>query len=106
VLYVGRWWIWTHAVLPVDDRLDMPAPEQARRVRDQVANCISRPHCRADEEALVVLRRPGPAVISQADAYLFRMVCEAVTGRETAPWTFYVTTPERARECFRQRERR
>ena len=24
VIFIGKWGVWTHATLPVDDRLDMP----------------------------------------------------------------------------------
>jgi hypothetical protein len=27
VIFIGEWGVWTHAVLPVDDRLDMPDKE-------------------------------------------------------------------------------
>jgi hypothetical protein len=46
--------------------------------------------CHDDEKAMIVLRRPGPAEISEADAYIFRLVRQAAIGRETAPWTFHV----------------
>lgn len=101
VVYVGKRWIWTHAVLPVDDRLDMPDQARVKGLSEIVAMSIGPPLCRGDEEALVVLRRPGPAAVSQADAYVFRLVCEAAAGRQTAPWTFHVAGPDGARECFR-----
>jgi len=46
--------------------------------------------CDDDEKAMIVLRRPGPAEISEADAYIFRLVRQAAIGRETAPWTVHV----------------
>lgn len=102
VVYAGPRWIWTHAVLPVDDRLDMPDTDRVTGLAEIIAMSVSHPLCRGDEDALVVLRRPAPAAISEADAYVFRLVCEAVAGRKTAPWTFYVAGPDGARECFRQ----
>jgi hypothetical protein len=39
---------------------------------------------------MIVLRRPGLAEISGADAYIFRPVRQAAGRRETAPWTFHV----------------
>ena len=47
---------------------------------------------------MIALRRPGPAEISEADAYIFRLVRQAVIGRETAPWTFHVVGPDGIRE--------
>lgn len=47
---------------------------------------------------MIVLRRPGPAEISEADAYIFRLVRQAAIGRETAPWTFHVVGPDGIRE--------
>ena len=41
---------------------------------------------------------PGPTEISEADAYIFRLVCQAVIGRETAPWTFHVVGPDGIQE--------
>jgi hypothetical protein len=54
--------------------------------------------CHDDEKAMIVLRRPGPAEISEADAYIFRLVRQAAIGRETAPWTFHVVGPDGIRE--------
>ena len=102
VVFLGQAGVWTHAVLPVDDRLDKPDPEHITRLAKIVAIGLTFPLSYANEEALVVLRRPAPAVISEADAYIFRLVCEAAAARETAPWRFYVTGPDGARECFRQ----
>jgi hypothetical protein len=102
VVYVGAGRVWTHAVLPVDDRPGMPDADRIRGLCEIVAMSISPPLCRDDEEALVVLRRPGPAPVSEADAYIFRLVCEAAADRKTAPWTFYVAGPDGVRECFRQ----
>jgi len=51
-----------------------------------------------DEKAMIVLRRPGPAEISEADAYIYSLVRHAAVGRETAPWTFHVVGPDGTRE--------
>jgi hypothetical protein len=80
----------------------MPDTDRVTGLAEIIAISLSHPLCRADEDALVVLRRPAPAAISQADAYVFRLVCEAVACRKTAPWTFHVAGPDGARECFRQ----
>jgi hypothetical protein len=102
VVFLGEEGIWTHAVLPVDSRLDKPDTEHITRLAKIVAIGLTFPLSYAREEALVVLRRPAPAEISEADACIFRVVCEAATARETAPWRFYVTGPEGERECFSQ----
>jgi hypothetical protein len=51
-------------------------------------------HPRDDETALVVLRRPESEKISDADKYIFRVMCEATVGLQTMPWAFYVNTPD------------
>jgi hypothetical protein len=94
-------------VLPVDNRLDKPDPGHITHLSEIVGMTLEFPLSRGSgEEALVVLRRPAAAAISEADAYVFRVVCEAAAARETAPWRFYVTGPDGARECFRQTARR
>jgi hypothetical protein len=98
VVFIGEWGIWTRAVLPVDDSLGMPDQEDITRSCDLVGSLIRPPGCHDDEKALVVLRRPAPPEISEADAYIFRLVCDAVAGRETAPWAFYVVGPDGTRE--------
>ena len=98
VVFIGEWGVWTHAVLPVDDRLDMPDRKSITGLRDLVGSLIRPPLCHDDEKAMIVLRRPGPAEISEADAYIFRLVRQAVIGRETAPWTFHVVGPDGIRE--------
>ena len=98
VIFIGEWGVWTHAVLPVDDRLDMPDQENITGLCDLVGSLIRPPVCHDDEKAMIALRRPGPAEISEADAYIFRLVRQAVIGRETAPWTFHVVGPDGIRE--------
>jgi hypothetical protein len=102
VVFLGPAGVWTHAVLPVDDRLDKPDPEHITRLSRIVGIALEFPLFRSSEEALIVLRRPAPAAISEADAYIFRLVCQATATQQTAPWRFYVTGPDGARECFRQ----
>ncbi|HUY45186.1 MAG TPA: hypothetical protein VMV92_05620 [Streptosporangiaceae bacterium] len=51
-----------------------------------------------DETALVVLRRPGTASVSDADERIFRVLCGSAARRDTVPWAFYVATPHRAHE--------
>jgi hypothetical protein len=98
VIFIGEWGVWTHAVLPVDDRLDMPDKEGITGLCDLVGSLMSPPLCHDDEKAMIVLRRPGTADISEADAYIFRLVCQATIGRETGPWTFHVVGPDGIRE--------
>jgi hypothetical protein len=101
LVFVGERGAWTHKVLPIDDRLDMPDREHAASLCRLVGMALEFPLSHAREEALVVLRRPAPAVLSAADAFIFRLVCQVAVGREAAPWTFYVTGPDGAKECFR-----
>jgi hypothetical protein len=98
VIFIGEWGVWTHAVLPVDDRLDTPDKESISGLCALVGSLMSPPLCHDDEKAMIVLRRPGPAEISEADAYIFHLVRQAAIGRETAPWTFHVVGPDGIRE--------
>jgi hypothetical protein len=98
VIFIGEWGVWTHATLPVDDRLDMPDRKSITGLCDLVGSLMSPPLCHDDEKAIIVLRRPGPAEISEADAYIFRLVRRAAIGRKTAPWTFHVVGPDGIRE--------
>jgi hypothetical protein len=93
VIFIGEWGIWTHATLPVDDRLDIPDRENIAGLCDLIGSLIRPPLCHDDEKAIIALRRPGPAKISEADAYIFHLVRRAAMGRETAPWSFYVVGP-------------
>ena len=98
VIFIGKWGVWTHATLPVDDRLDMPDKENISGLCDLVGSLIRPPLCHDDEQAMIVLRRPGSARISEADGYIFRLVRQAVAGRETVPWAFYLVGPDGIRE--------
>lgn len=98
VVFIGEWGVWTHATLPVDDRLDLPDEENITGLCDLVGMLIRPPGCHDNEKAMIVLRRPGPAELSKADAYIFSLVRQAAAGRETAPWVFYVVGPEGIRE--------
>lgn len=89
VIFIGRWGAWTHATLPVEDSL-VAADESIAGMCDLAGSLIGPPACHADEKAMIVLRRAGSAEISEADAYIFRLVRRACVGRETAPWAFYV----------------
>jgi hypothetical protein len=93
LVFIGAWGPWTHAVLPVDDRLDLPDQELIADLCDLVGRLMSPSPCHADETAMILLRRPGPMEISEADAYIFRLVRQACAGRETAPWSFHVVGP-------------
>ena len=72
VIFIGRWGIWTHATLPVDDRLDIPDKENITGCVTWLAASSGHLGCHGDEKAMIVLRRPGSATISQADGYIFR----------------------------------
>jgi hypothetical protein len=63
-----------------------------------VGSLMRPPVCHDHEKAMIVLRRPGPAEISEADAYIYRLVRQAAIGRETAPWTFHVVGPDGIQE--------
>jgi hypothetical protein len=98
VIFIGKWGIWTRATLPVDNRLDMPDKENIGGLCDLVGSLIRPPLCHDDEQAMIVLRRPGPTKISEADRCIFRLVRQAVVGRETVPWAFYLVGPDEIRE--------
>jgi hypothetical protein len=98
VIFIGKWGVWTHATLPVDDRLGMPDKENITGLCDLVGSLIRPPLCHDDENAMIVLRRPGSVKISEADRYIFRLVRQAATSRETAPWAFYLVGPDGMRE--------
>lgn len=98
VIFIGEWGVWTHATLPVDDRLDLPDEENITGLCDLVGIHIRPPGCHDNEKAMIVLRRPGPAELSKADAHIFSLVRQAAAGRETAPWVFYMVGPEGIRE--------
>jgi len=98
VIFLGKWGVWTHATLPVDDRLGMPDEENITGLCDLVGSLIRPPLCHDDEKAMIVLRRPGSAKISEADGYIFRLVRQAAVDRETAPWAFYLVGPDGIRE--------
>lgn len=98
VIFVGEWGIWTHAVVPVDNRLDMGDPDNIAGDCELVASLMGPPGCHEGEEALVVLRRPAPPDPSPGDERIFRLIREAAATRETAPWSFFITGPDGARE--------
>jgi hypothetical protein len=98
VIFIGKWGVWTHATLPIDDRLDMPDKENIAGLCDLVGSLIRPPLCHDDEKAMIVLRRPGSSKISESDGYIFRLVCQAAVGRVTAPWAFYLVGLDGIRE--------
>jgi hypothetical protein len=83
------------AVECYDSSPDLSDPDGIAGDCNVIASMMERPL--PDEIALVVLRRPGPVEIGEADERIFRVLCQAVTGRRTAPWWFYVTGPDGAR---------
>ena len=98
VIFVGEWGIWTRASLPIDNRLDMGDADDVAFMCDLTASLVEPPGCHEGEEALVILRRPAPPDPSPADERIFRLIREAAATRETAPWSFFITGPDGARE--------
>jgi hypothetical protein len=98
VVYVGEWRIWTHAILPLDNRLDMGDPANIEGTCDLVAHLMS-PRV-SYEEVLVILRRPASPHPSEADWRICRLIRKAAATRETAPWSFFITGPDGARELY------
>jgi hypothetical protein len=92
LILICPWGFRNPVVLPVDDRLDLPEPDEIVSLCDLLAHFMEHPM--RDVTALVVLRRPGPAEISDADKYIFRVMCEAAARLQIMPWVFYVTTPD------------
>jgi hypothetical protein len=97
LMFICRWGIQTRTVIPVDDSLDRPDPDDIAGWCDFLALCLE--HAEPGVTALIALRRPGKAGISDADEYIFRMMSEAAASRDTAPWTFYVTGPDGVHEA-------
>ena len=96
LIFESRWGgRGTRAYFPFDSSLNLPDPDEIAVYCRVIASMMERPL--PDEIALVVLRRPGPVEISEADQYIFRVLCQAVAGRRTAPWWFYVTGPDGVR---------
>lgn len=98
VVFVGEWGIWMRASLPLDNRLDMGDVDDIAGMCDLTAGLIEPPGCHDGEEALVILCRPAPPDPSPADERIFRLIREAAATRETAPWSFFITGPDGARE--------
>ena len=92
LIFICPWGFRNPVVLPVDDRLDLPEPDDIASWCDLLAHFIEHP--RREETALVVLRRPGSAEVSNADKYIYRVMRESAVGLQTAPWAFYVTGPD------------
>jgi hypothetical protein len=90
IIFVGRYGAWTHASLPVEDSLGMADEDGIAALCDLVGSLVRPPACHKDEKAMIVLRRPGSAEISEADACIFRLIRRACAGRKTAPWAFYM----------------
>jgi len=98
VVFIGVWGIWTRAILPLDNRLDMGDSDNIAGTCGLVGGLIRPSACHEDEEAVVVLRRPAEPDPSPADEHIFRIIREAAATRETASWSFFITGPEGARE--------
>ncbi len=92
LILICPWGFRNPVILPVDDRLDLPEPDAIAGWCDLLVHFMERPM--RDVTALVVLQRPGPAEISDADRYIFRVMCQAAAGLQTMPWAFYVTGPD------------
>jgi hypothetical protein len=94
LILISPWGVMTRAILPIDNRRDRPESVAIAGLCDLIAMLIARNRVVSDDEtALVVLRRPGTARVSDADRYIFRLLCEAAARRDTIRWTFYVVTP-------------
>ena len=90
-------------VLPIDNRRHRPEPVAIADLCDFIGLLIDRSGLASDDDmALVVLRRPGPARVSDADRYIFRLLCEAAARRDTIRWAFYVVTPPGIQKLERQ----
>jgi hypothetical protein len=84
----------TRAVLPIDNRRGRPEAAAIAGLCGIIAMLIARSGVVSDDEtALVVLRRPGTARVTDADRYIFGLLREAAARRDTIPWAFYVVTP-------------
>ncbi len=99
LITIGPWGSWTRAVIPVDGNHDQPEPGAIAGWCDLIAMFMERgPLLDDDKTALIVLRRPGTASVSDADERIFRVPCAAAACRDTVPWAFYVATPHRTHE--------
>lgn len=95
VVFVSELGAWTHAVFPFDSDDDIASMSRL------AASATGRWLCETDEEeALVVFRRLGPREATAADWHVFRLVREAAAGRDPAPWSFHVATPNGALELM------
>jgi hypothetical protein len=93
LITIGPWGSWTRAVVPVDGNRDQPEPEAIAGWCDLIATFMERGALLDDDDtALIVLRRPGTASVSDADERIFRVLRGAVACRDTVPWAFYVAT--------------
>lgn len=101
VIYVGELGPWTHATMPVDNQIGMPDPTNIAGLVTLVAHAVNPTRGRIPgDEALVVLRRPGPRAVSDADWHIFRLIHEAISKREPVRWSFHVATPNGAQELM------
>ncbi|MGO9188220.1 MAG: hypothetical protein ACLP8X_07115 [Streptosporangiaceae bacterium] len=83
LIFICRWGFRNPAIMPIDDELGRPEPDNIAGLCDLAASLMDHPM--DDETALVVLRRPGSAEISDADNYIFRVMCEAPPGARPCP---------------------
>ena len=103
VIMISPWGAMTRAVLPIDNHRGRPESAAIAGLCDCIAMLIARSGlARDDERALVVLRRPGTARVSDADRCIFGLLCEAAARRDTIRWTFYVVTPPGVKKLGRQ----
>jgi hypothetical protein len=99
LIIIGPWGSWTRAVIPVGGDHDLAEPGAIAGWCDLIAVLMAcGPLLDGDETALVVLRRPGTASVSDTDERIFRVLGGAVARRDTAPWAFYVATPHGVHE--------
>ena len=98
LIYTGPWGVWTHAVLPIDGRLDLPDRQRITGLCHLLAGYLEHPLHDDGDRALVVLHRPGTAGVSRADMYIYDLLRAAADDRAAASWTFYVAGPDGVRE--------
>jgi hypothetical protein len=72
IIFIGEWGVWTHATLPIDDRLDMPDKENITGLCDLIGSLIRPPLCHDDEKARGDRARSpgGPCIGSRVRAHL------------------------------------
>ncbi len=93
--------LWTlSATQPAPGAEGPPDPDEVAFLCGFIVQLMARPL--RDETAMIVLRRQGPAEITETDEFIFQTMCWAIEGRQTVPWSFCVTGSGGAREMTAQ----